>query len=67
MRKELTEFGKKLKIALVEKNQTQDWLIENVKKETNLYFDSSYLHKIITGSNNNPNIIAAINKILNIN
>lgn len=64
MRKELTEFGKKVKIALIEKNETQDWLIEEVKKATGLYFDSSYLSKILTGSNNNSNIIGAIEKIL---
>ena len=64
MRNELTELGKKIKIALIEKNMTQEWLISEVKKKTGLYFDSSYLNKVMTGNNKNPKIIVAINEIL---
>lgn len=64
MRNELTELGKKIKIALIEKNMTQEWLISEVKKKTGLYFDSSYLNKVMTGNNKNLKIIVAINEIL---
>ena len=43
------EFGKEIKKKLVDLDQTQEWLIEQVKADTGLFFDSSYLHKILTG------------------
>ena len=61
-----TEFGKKIKFALIERELTQEWLISEVKKKTGLYFDSSYLNKIMTGQNNAPKIVAAIKEILEI-
>lgn len=44
-----TEFGKTVKIRLVELERTQEWLIEQVKEKTGDYFDSSYLHRILAG------------------
>ena len=64
--KKLCDFGKKIKIKLVEINQTQSWLIEKVKKDTGLYFDSGYLQKIFTGELKTPDIVQSIRKILNI-
>ena len=66
MRNELTELGKKIKIALIEKNLSQEWLISEVKKKTGLYFDSSYLNKVMIGKNKNQTIIAAISDILSL-
>ena len=66
MKYNLTEFGKKIKISLIEQNQTQEWLIAQVKEKTGLYFDSSYLNKIMTGKNNSPRILSAIKEILGI-
>lgn len=66
MKKERTDFGKKIKIALIEKNASQDWLIKEVKQRTGLYFDSSYLNKIMTGTNKNPTIVTCICSILEI-
>ena len=65
-KKKLCDFGKKIKIKLVEINQTQVWLIDKVKKDTGLYFDRSYLHKIETGEANPETIVQSIRKILNI-
>ena len=59
-----TEFGKKIKVALINNGKTQEWLISEVKKKSKLYFDSSYLNKIMTGKNNNSKIIAVITEIL---
>ena len=64
MKKRFTEFGKKIKFALIEREQTQEWLISEVKKKTGLYFDSSYLNRIMTGQNNAPKVVAAIKEIL---
>lgn len=41
-------------------------LIAEVSKRTGLYFDDSYLNKIMTGKQKNPNMIEAINSILGI-
>ena len=62
----LTEFGKQVKIKLIQMDKPQKWLNEEVVKRTGLYFDDSYLHRIVTGKNNNPKIVSAIKEILEI-
>lgn len=62
----LTDFGKTIKKRLIDMDKNQVWLIERVKEETGLYFDSSYLYKISTGRLNTPSIVGAIRKILSI-
>ena len=59
-------FGRELKKKLVDIDQTQEWLIDEVKKDTGLYFDGSYLHKIISGKIATPKIVESISKILNL-
>ena len=66
MKTKLTELGRKIKIALIEREQSQEWLISEVKGKTGLYFDSSYLHKVMTGKNENEKVISAIKEILDI-
>ena len=68
-----TGFGKTVKIRLIELEKTQDWLIEQVKKETGDFFDSSYLHRILvgkvsgdTGRNGKPGKADVIRRILGI-
>jgi len=60
------QYGKEIKKKLVDIDKTQTWLIEKVKAKTGLYFDSSYLHKILTGQIATPSIVTAINEILGI-
>ena len=60
------DFGKEIKKKLVDLDQTQDWLIAQVKTDTGLFFDSGYLHKILTGKQKSPKIIESISKILGI-
>lgn len=62
----LTPFGKTIKKQLIDIGQSQTWLIDQVSKRTGLYFDRSYMHKILTGKLENPKIIQAIRQILNI-
>lgn len=64
--KKLTDFGTTVKIKLLRNGKNQNWLIEEVKKETGLYFDDSYLYKIMVGVNSNKKMISAIKKILEI-
>lgn len=62
----ITPFGKAIKRRLIDLDQNQNWLIEQTKQKTGLYFDSSYLHKIMTGKLNTPGVILAIREILDI-
>lgn len=61
-----TEFGKSIKKKLIDLDQPQVWLIEQVKMKTGLYFDDSYLYKIVTGKLASPKIVSAIREILDI-
>ena len=62
----LSDFGKSIKIRLIEMNKTQRWLVNEVKKRTGLYFDDGYLYKLLVGLNNNPTMVKAIKEILEI-
>ena len=62
----LTPFGKDIKKRLLDVDHDQIWLIEQVSVKTGLYFDRSYLHKIMTGKLNTPGIVSAICEILGI-
>lgn len=62
----ITEYGKKIKLCLLDMGHTQTWLISEVRIKTGLYFDDSYLYKIMFGTVRTPKIIAAINEILGI-
>lgn len=63
----MTDFGKSIKIALINLGEKQSWLVDRVKEKSGLYFDASYLTKIINGKiNSSPQIVAAIKEILNI-
>lgn len=61
-----TDFGKTVKHRLIDIDQSQGWLVEEVKKKTGLYFDSSYLQKILNGKSNAPKLVNAIVEILGI-
>lgn len=66
MVKNISEYGKAIKVRLVELGVDQNWLIEQVRSKTGLYFDSSYLHKIMCGTEKSKTITTAIDEILNI-
>jgi transcriptional regulator with XRE-family HTH domain len=62
----LTEYGKKIKIALIERDMTQVELMKEINKRTGLMVDDSYMSKIKRGIRTPPRIISAINEILEI-
>lgn len=62
----ITPFGKAIKRKLLDTDHDQNWLIDRVSESTGLYFDRSYLHKIMTGKLNTPGVVQAICKILEI-
>lgn len=61
---QLTELGKTIKKRLVDIDRNQEWLIGEVKAKTGLYFDSSYLYKIMAGKAEPPKVVQAIREIL---
>lgn len=62
----ICEFGKAVKKRLIDMEQSQAWLIEQVKEKTGLYFDSSYMHRILTGAAKSQKIVRAICEVLSI-
>lgn len=45
-----SDFGKAVKIRLIELDKDQGWLIEQVKEQTgDMSFDHSWLHRILSG------------------
>lgn len=66
MKYKYSDFGKQVKIRLININKTQEWLISEINKDTGLFIDSSYLNRILTGRNNSNKIISSIKKILSI-
>ena len=62
----LTSFGKEIKKRLIDLDKNHNWLINQICKQTGLYFDRSYLHKIMTGKLDTPKIVQAIREILGI-
>lgn len=63
---QLTVFGKEIKKRLVDLDQSQEWLIRKIREKTGMFFDSSYLYKIMIGERKAPSIVAAINEILDL-
>lgn len=62
----MTEYGKKVKIRLIELEKNQTWLIERVTERTGLFMDNGYMQKILSGQRKAPKILEAINEILNL-
>lgn len=62
----LCDFGKEIKKRLVDIDRNQEWLISQVKADTGLYFDSSYLYRILVGKIATPKIVSSIRRILDI-
>ena len=66
-KKPLSEYGKKIKIALMEQNRKQEWLIAEIKSRyPDVYIDSSNLYKILIGEITSGKVVAAINEILSL-
>ena len=63
----LTDYGIEIKVQLLKLNKTQAWLISEVKKLLpDKYLDTSNLYKIMTGEINSPDIVSAIDQILDL-
>lgn len=63
----LTSYGLTVKSKLLELNETQEWLISEIKKKLpDSYVDGSILYKIFIGEVSKSKIIPVINEILKI-
>ena len=60
------DFRKKVKYRLIDLGKSQKWLEDQVRENTGLFVDSSYLAKIFNEERNAPKIKAAICEILGI-
>lgn len=63
---EITEFGRSIKIRLMDTGMEQKELVARVREKTGKYFDSWYLWKIINGDIKTPTMVNAICEILDI-
>lgn len=61
-----SEFGIEVKLQLLKRGMKQNELIEKVNEDTGLYFDDSYLYKILKGERSPNKIVQSICKILEI-
>lgn len=61
----LTKYGKKIKMKLIEREKTQEWLMQEIRKRSNLFVDCKLLNNIMTGKTNSS-VIPIINEILGI-
>lgn len=69
----LTDFGMAVRVKLLEKGKTQEWLVVQVRERTGDFFDSSYLWRLLhgatpgeTGRDGKPGKIEVICDILGI-
>lgn len=62
----LKGWGLVVQTELLKRGETQEWLIQEIKKHTDNYVDGSNLYKILRGTLNSKPIINAINEILGI-
>ena len=61
-----TQFSKTVKKKLIDLDKSPDWLCEEVSKKTGLYFDSSYLSKVLRGVYAPEKMVKAICEVLEI-
>lgn len=60
----ITDYGKRIKMRLLDLGKDQNWLIQQVTERTGMYFDSGYLYKIMIGQNKSKNITKSIDEVL---
>lgn len=66
-KKGFSEYGKTVKIKLIEMDKNQEWLISEIQARfPGVYVDGSNLYKILVGKIKSGKVISAINEILHI-
>lgn len=62
----MTDFAKSVKMRLIALDKPSSQLCAEVSELTGLYFDTSYLSKILRGKRRAPKLVAAICEILDL-
>lgn len=63
----ISDFGMEVKLELMKRNKTQNWLIEEIKKlNPTMFIDSSILYKVLTGQVRSGKIVDSVKAILEI-
>lgn len=66
-KKPVSDFGMEVKLELMKRNKTQNWLIEEIKKlNPTMFIDSSILYKVLTGQVRSGKIVDSVKTILEI-
>lgn len=66
-KKQLSDYGKAVKIKLLEMGKKQDWLISEIRNRfPGVYVDGSNIYRILTGEIKSGRVVSAINEILQI-
>lgn len=66
-KKQLSNYGKTVKIRLMEMGKKQEWLISEIRNRfPEIYVDSSNIYKILVGEIQGGKVVSAINEILQI-
>ncbi len=65
-KRELTQFGKEVKLELLLRNQPQVWLIDQLKQCSGMYVDNSTLYKVFSGQIKNSSLEGYIRDILDL-
>ncbi len=66
-KKQLSDYGKTIKIRLMERGKKQEWLISEIRSRfPEIYVDSSNIYKILVGEIQRGKVVSAINEILQI-
>ena len=63
---EYTPLGLAVKTKLLSMPRTQEWLVNEINKDTGMRVDSAYVSKILTGQRSSTRVVSSICKILNI-
>lgn len=63
---EFTEFGKKVKKALVDMGRNGKWLAQQVSLRSGMYFDDSYLSNLLHGQKRSERFETVIREVLGI-
>lgn len=63
---EYTPLGLAVKTKLLSMPRTQEWLVNEINKDTGMRVDSAYVSKILTGQRSSTRVVSSIHKILDL-
>ncbi|MCI6958944.1 MAG: XRE family transcriptional regulator [Oscillospiraceae bacterium] len=63
---EYTPFGLAVKTKLLNPPRTQEWLVNEINKDTGMNVDGPYVSKILRGTRKSERVTASICRILDI-